>query len=258
MNLFKPDCIIALGGGSAIDAAKGMWLLYEQPDVDLDALKPKFLDIRKKVYKLEDLGKKAKMVAIPTTSGTGSETTSFAVISDKVKNMKYPITDYALVPTVAIVDPELVYTLPKTVVADTGMDVLTHAIEAYVSNMATDYTDGLAVKAMELVFEYLVRSYNDPNDKVAREKMHNASTIAGMAFSNAFLGINHSLAHKLGAEFHVPHGRTNAILLPYVITYNAKMPPTIISMSKYNSFSIFSISSNTKSDNKRNNVYGVQ
>lgn len=236
MNLFKPDCIIALGGGSAIDAAKGMWLLYEQPDVDLDALKPKFLDIRKKVYKLEDLGKKAKMVAIPTTSGTGSETTSFAVISDKVKNMKYPITDYALVPTVAIVDPELVYTLPKTVVADTGMDVLTHAIEAYVSNMATDYTDGLAVKAMELVFEYLVRSYNDPNDKVAREKMHNASTIAGMAFSNAFLGINHSLAHKLGAEFHVPHGRTNAILLPYVITYNAKMPSKFVSFPKYEYF----------------------
>ena len=155
---------------------------------------------------------------------------------NEVKNMKYPITDYALVPTVAIVDPELVYTLPKTVVADTGMDVLTHAIEAYVSNMATDYTDGLAVKAMELVFEYLVRSYNDPNDKVAREKMHNASTIAGMAFSNAFLGINHSLAHKLGAEFHVPHGRTNAILLPYVITYNAKMPSKFVSFPKYEYF----------------------
>ncbi len=236
MNLFKPDCIIALGGGSAIDAAKGMWLLYEQPDVDLDALKPKFLDIRKKVYKLEDLGKKAKMVAIPTTSGTGSETTSFAVISDKVKNMKYPITDYALVPTIAIVDPELVYTLPKTVVADTGMDVLTHAIEAYVSNMATDYTDGLCIKAIELVFEYLERSYKDANDTVAREKMHNASTIAGMAFSNAFLGINHSLAHKIGAEFHVPHGRTNAILLPYVIKYNATMPSKFVSFPKYEYF----------------------
>ena len=236
MNLFKPDCIIALGGGSVIDAAKGMWLLYEQPEVDLDALKPKFLDIRKKVYKLEDLGKKAKMVAIPTTSGTGSETTSFAVISDKEKNMKYPITDYALVPTIAIVDPELVYTLPKSVVADTGMDVLTHAIEAYVSNMATDYTDGLAVKAVELVFEYLVRSYKDANDTVAREKMHNASTIAGMAFSNAFLGINHSIAHKIGAEFHVPHGRANAILLPHVIKYNATIPSKFVSFPKYEYF----------------------
>lgn len=236
MNYFEPDCIISLGGGSAIDAAKGMWLLYEQPDVNLDALKPKFLDIRKRVYKIDDLGKKAKMVAIPTTSGTGSETTSFAVISDKQKNMKYPLADYALVPTIAIVDPELVYTLPKSVVADTGMDVLTHAIEAYVSNMATDYTDGLAVKAVELVFEYLERSYNDANDKVAREKMHNASTIAGMAFSNAFLGINHSIAHKIGAEFHVPHGRANAILLPYVIKYNSKIPSKFVSFPKYEHF----------------------
>ncbi len=236
MNYFEPDCIISLGGGSAIDAAKGMWLLYEQPDVNLDALKPKFLDIRKRVYKIDDLGKKAKMVAIPTTSGTGSETTSFAVISDKQKNMKYPLADYALVPTIAIVDPELVYTLPKSVVADTGMDVLTHAIEAYVSNMATDYTDGLAVKAVELVFEYLERSYNDANDKVAREKMHNASTIAGMAFSNAFLGINHSIAHKIGAEFHVPHGRANAILLPYVIKYNSTIPSKFVSFPKYEHF----------------------
>ena len=236
MNYFKPDCIIALGGGSPIDAAKGMWLLYEQPDVNLDALKSKFLDIRKKVYKIEDLGKKAKLVAIPTTSGTGSEATSFAVISDKVNHVKYPITDYALVPTIAIVDPELVYSLPARVVADTGMDVLTHAIEAYVSNMASDYTDGLAIKAIELVAKYLVRSYKDANDKEAREKMHNASTIAGMAFSNAFLGINHSLAHKIGAEFHVPHGRTNAILLPYVIRYNATMPSKFVSFPKYEYF----------------------
>lgn len=236
MNYFKPDCIIALGGGSPIDAAKGMWLLYEQPDVNLDALKSKFLDIRKKVYKIEDLGKKAKMVAIPTTSGTGSETTSFAVISDKVNHVKYPITDYALVPTVAIVDPELVYSLPSKVVADTGMDVLTHAIEAYVSNMASDYTDGLAIKAIELVFEYLVRSYQDANDTVAREKMHNASSIAGMAFSNAFLGINHSIAHKIGAEYHVPHGRANAILLPYVIKYNATRPTKFVSFPKYEYF----------------------
>lgn len=236
MNKFEPDCIIALGGGSAIDAAKGMWLLYEQPDVDLDAMKNKFMDIRKRVYKIEDLGKKAKMVAIPTTSGTGSETTSFAVISDKKNNMKYPLADYALVPTIAIVDPELVYTLPAKSVADTGMDVLTHALEAYVSNMASDYTDGLAEKAAELVFKYLVRSYNDASDKEAREKMHNASTIAGMAFSNAFLGINHSLAHKIGAEYHVPHGRANAILLPYVIKYNSIMPDKFVSFPKYEYF----------------------
>ena len=236
MRKFEPDCIIALGGGSAIDAAKGMWLLYEQPDVDLNAMKNKFMDIRKRVYKIEDLGKKAKMVAIPTTSGTGSETTSFAVISDKVNNMKYPLADYALVPTIAIVDPELVYTLPAKSVADTGMDVLTHALESYVSNMATDYTDGLAEKAAELVFKYLVRSYKSSEDKEAREKMHNASTIAGMAFSNAFLGINHSLAHKIGAEYHVPHGRANAILLPYVIKYNATMPDKFVSFPKYEYF----------------------
>ncbi len=233
MNAFKPDCIIALGGGSAMDAAKGMWLLYEQPDVDLDALKNKFIDIRKRVYKIDELGMKAKLVAIPTTSGTGSEVTSFAVISDKVNNMKYPLADYALLPTIAIVDPELVYSLPKTIVADTGMDVLTHAIEAYVSNMASDFTDGLAIKAIELVFEYLKRSYDDPNDKIAREKMHNASTIAGMAFSNAFLGINHSIAHKIGAEYHVPHGRANAILLPYVIKYNGTKPTKFVSFPKY-------------------------
>lgn len=233
MNSFEPDCIIALGGGSSMDAAKGMWLLYEQPDIDLEALKNKFIDIRKRVYKIEDLGKKAKLVAIPTTSGTGSEVTSFAVISDKVNNMKYPLADYALLPTIAIVDPELVYSLPKSVVADTGMDVLTHAIEAYVSNMASDFTDGLAIKAIELVFEYLERSYNDPNDTVAREKMHNASTIAGMAFSNAFLGLNHSIAHKIGAEYHVPHGRANAILLPYVIKYNGTLPTKFVSFPKY-------------------------
>ena len=236
MNSFKPDCIIALGGGSAIDAAKGMWLLYEQPDVDLSALKEKFMDIRKRIYKIEQLGEKAKLVAIPTTSGTGSETTSFAVISDKVNNMKYPLADYALLPTIAIVDPELVYSLPKRTIADTGMDVLTHGIEAYVSNMASDYTDALAIKAIELVFKYLERSYKDPNDKEAKEKMHNASTIAGMAFSNAFLGINHSLAHKIGGEYHVPHGRANAILLPFVIEYNAKMPSKFVSFPKYETF----------------------
>ena len=236
MDNFKPDLIIALGGGSVMDAAKGMWLLYEQPNVDLDALKNKFVDIRKRVYKIEDLGKKARFVAIPTTSGTGSEVTSFAVISDKKNNIKYPLADYALVPNIAIIDPELVDTVPKTVIADTGMDVLTHAIEAYVSNMASDYTDGLAIKAIELVFEYLEKSYNDPNDKVAKEKMHNASTIAGMAFSNAFLGLNHSIAHKIGGQYHVPHGRANAILLPFVIKYNSEIPTKFVSFPKYESY----------------------
>ena len=179
---------------------------------------------------------KAKMVAIPTTSGTGSEVTSFAVLTDKVKNKKYPLADYELTPDVAIVDPDLVMSLPKSITADTGMDVLTHALEAYVSVMASDYTDGLAEKAVELVMNYLVKAYNDGSDKLAREKMHNASTIAGMAFTNAFLGINHSLAHKIGAEFHLPHGRINAILLPYVVKYNGNKPSKFVSFPKYEYF----------------------
>ncbi len=236
MNNFKPDVIIALGGGSPIDAAKGMWLFYEHPDADVEGLKLKFMDIRKRTYKFPKLGTKCKMVAIPTTSGTGSEVTSFAVITDKKKNKKYPLADYELTPDVAIVDPDLVMSLPKSVTADTGMDVLTHSIEAYVSNMASDYTDGLAEKAVELVFEYLEKAYTNGTDKVAREKMHNASTIAGMAFTNAFLGINHSLAHKIGAEFHLPHGRINAILLPYVIKYNSSEPSKFVSFPKYEYF----------------------
>ena len=236
MNLFNPDVIIALGGGSPIDAAKGMWLFYEHPDADIEGLKLKFMDIRKRTYKFPKLGEKAKMVAIPTTSGTGSEVTSFAVITDKKKNMKYPLADYELTPDVAIVDPDLVMTLPKKMTADTGMDVLTHAIESYISNMASDYTDGLAEKAVELVFENLEEAYNNGSNRVAREKMHNASTIAGMAFTNAFLGINHSLAHKLGAEYHIPHGRANAIILPYVVRYNATKPTKFVSFPKYEYF----------------------
>ena len=236
MNNFKPDVIIALGGGSPIDAAKGMWLFYENPDADPEGLKLKFMDIRKRTYKFPKMGSKAKMVAIPTTSGTGSEVTSFAVITDKEKNKKYPLADYELTPDVAIIDPDLVMSLPKSVTADTGMDVLTHALEAYVSVMASDYTDGLAEKAVELVFEYLREAYEHGDNKIAREKMHNASTIAGMAFTNAFLGINHSLAHKIGAEFHLPHGRINAILLPYVIRYNSTKPTKFVSFPKYEYF----------------------
>ncbi|OMF70823.1 bifunctional acetaldehyde-CoA/alcohol dehydrogenase [Paenibacillus glucanolyticus] len=236
LKRFQPDCIIALGGGSPMDAAKAMWLFYEYPDTDFNNLKQKFMDIRKRVYKYPKLGEKAKFVAIPTTSGTGSEVTSFAVITDKVLgNTKYPLADYELTPDVAIIDPEFVYTLPKTAVADTGMDVLTHAIEAYVSVMANDFTDGLAIKAIQLVFQYLEQSALT-GDKLAREKMHNASTLAGMAFANAFLGINHSLAHKWGGQYHTAHGRTNAILLPHVIRYNAKKPTKFAAWPKYTHF----------------------
>ena len=234
MIAFNPDVIIAVGGGSPIDAAKGMWLFHEQPDADFEGLSEKFMDIRKRVYKFPRLGQKAKLVAIPTTSGTGSEVTSFAVITDKETGTKYPLADYELTPDVAIIDPTLVMSVPKKVTADTGMDVLTHAIESYVSVMASDYTDGLAMKAIELVFDYLPSSYENA-DKLAREKMHNASCIAGMAFANAFLGINHSMAHKLGAEFHIPHGLANAILLPWVIEYNGEANPTkLATFPKYN------------------------
>lgn len=237
MEHFKPDVIIALGGGSAIDAAKGMWLFYEYPNVDFKGLHLKFLDIRKRAFKFPKMGKRAKMVAIPTTSGTGSEVTSFAVISDKKNNIKYPLADYELTPDVAIIDPQFVISLPKAPTADTGLDVLTHAIEAYVSVMASDYTDALALKACQLVFEYLPRAYkNGSEDLEAREKMHNASCIAGMAFTNAFLGVNHSIAHKLGGHYHITHGRANAVLLPHIIEYNSQTPTKMVSWPKYKSF----------------------
>jgi acetaldehyde dehydrogenase/alcohol dehydrogenase len=238
MNKFKPDVIIALGGGSAIDAAKGMWLFYENPDADFKSMSLKFLDIRKRTYKFPQLGKKAKLVAIPTTSGTGSEVTSFAVISDKTENKKYPLADYELTPDIAIIDPDFVMTVPKKSTAWTGMDVLTHAIEAYLSVLASDFTDALSIHAIEMVFTYLKRSFDKgAADPVAREKMHNASTMAGMSFTNAFLGINHSLAHKLGGEFHIPHGCANAILLPHVIRYNGTSCPTkFTSWPKYENY----------------------
>ena len=237
MDEFKPDVIIALGGGSAMDAAKGMWLFYEHPDVDFNSLRLRFLDIRKRAFKFPKMGNKAQLVAIPTTSGTGSEVTSFAVISDKKNNMKYPLADYELTPNIAIIDPQFVMSLPKSAAADTGLDVLTHALEAYVSVMASDYTDGLAMKAIQLVFKYLPRAYkNGAEDAEAREKMHNASCMAGMAFTNAFLGLNHSIAHKIGGEYHVPHGRANAVLLPHVIKYNASTPSKFVSFPKYKKF----------------------
>jgi len=222
-----------------MDCAKGMWLFYENPDVDFNDLKQKFMDIRKRAFRYPSLGQKASLVCVPTTSGTGSEVTPFAVITDKVEHKKYPLTDYSLTPTIAIVDPTFTYSLPPKIIADTGMDVLTHATEAYVSTLANDYTDGLCIQSIKMVFKYLERSYkagfkDAERDDEAKEKMHNASCLAGMAFANAFLGMNHSMAHKVGAEFHVPHGRANAILLPFTIRYNGTQPDKLSTWPKYN------------------------
>ena len=237
MDSFQPDTIIALGGGSVMDSAKGMWLFYEHPETNFDDLKQKFMDIRKRAFKYPQLGKKTRLICIPTTSGTGSEVTPFAVISDKKNNKKYPLADYSLTPTIAIVDPEFTTNLPGRPTAMTGMDVLTHAIEAYVSVMANDYTDGLALQAIKLVFKYLPRCVHDgKNDLEAREKMHNAATIAGMAFANAFLGMAHSLAHKIGAYHHTVHGYTCAIVLPYTIRYNGQIPTKLSTWPKYNTY----------------------
>ena len=231
---FQPDTIIALGGGSAMDAAKAIWMFFEHPETSFFGAKQKFLDIRKRTYKITK-PKNAKFICIPTTSGTGSEVPPFAVITDSETHVKYPLADYALTPDIAIVDPQFVLSVPKDVAADTGMDVLTHAIESYVSVMASDYTRGLSLQAIKLTFDYLKSSVQE-NDKHSREKMHNASTMAGMAFANAFLGISHSIAHKIGGEYGIPHGRTNAILLPHVIRYNAKDPQKHALFPKYDFF----------------------
>ena len=226
MNAFKPDTIIAFGGGSPMDAAKIMWLLYEHPEVHFDDIAMRFMDIRKRVYKFPKLGTKATMVAIPTTSGTGSEVTPFAVITDEKTGNKYPLADYELTPDMAIIDTKLVMNMPKKLTASSGIDVLVHAIEARVSILASEYTNALACEATRLVFKYLPIAYQQPDNEKAREKMHHASTIAGMAFANAFLGLCHSMAHKLGAEFHIPHGIANALLIGPVIFYNGPSKPT--------------------------------
>ena len=227
LNVFKPDVIIALGGGSPMDAAKIMWLMYEQPLAKFSDLAMRFMDIRKRIYKFPQLGKKAFFVAIPTTSGTGSEVTPFAVVTDEKTGAKYPIADYELTPDMAIIDPDMVMHMPKTLTAFSGIDALVHAIEAYVSVMATDYTNGLCLEAIRIIFKYLPQAYAEgaANPK-AREKMAYASTMAGMAFANAFLGICHSMAHKLGSAFHVPHGLANALLISDVIRFNAVEAPT--------------------------------
>ena len=227
MASFEPDVIIALGGGSAMDAAKIMWVMYEHPEVNFEDMAMDFMDIRKRVYKFPKMGEKAYFVAVPTSSGTGSEVTPFAIITDKDTGIKWPIADYEILPNMAIVDVDNMMDQPKGLTAASGIDVLTHALEAYVSIMATDYTDGLALRAMKLVFDYLPSAYeNGSADPIAREKMADASCLAGMAFANAFLGINHSMAHKLGAFHHIAHGLANAVILTRVMRYNAVDAPT--------------------------------
>ena len=227
MDMFKPDCIIAFGGGSAMDAAKIMWVLYEHPEVDFFDMAMRFMDIRKRIYTFPKMGEKAYFIAIPTSAGTGSEVTPFAVITDEKSGVKYPLADYELLPNMAIIDTDFHMSAPRGLTAASGIDAVTHALEAYASIMATDYTDGLALKALKTIFEYLPRAYeNGQTDVEAREKMANAATIAGMAFANAFLGVCHSMAHKLGAFHHLPHGVANALLINEVIKFNSSNTPT--------------------------------
>lgn len=227
MNAFQPDCIIAVGGGSAMDAGKIMWVMYEHPEVDFLDLAMRFMDIRKRVYTFPKMGEKAYFIAVPTSAGTGSEATPFAVITDERTGVKYPLADYELMPNMAIVDADFHMSAPKGLTAASGIDAVTHCLEAYASMMATDYTDGLAIRSLQMIFQYLPRAYdNGPNDPVAREKMANAATMAGMAFANAFLGVCHSMAHKLGAFHHLPHGVANALMIDYVLRFNAAEVPT--------------------------------
>jgi len=226
MTAFQPDCIIAVGGGSAMDAAKIMWVLYEHPDADFMDMAMRFIDIRKRVYTFPKMGEKAYFIAVPTSAGTGSEVTPFAVITDEQTGVKYPLADYELMPNMAIVDADMMMDAPKGLTAASGIDAVSHAIEAYAAMLATDYTDGLALRALKVIFEYLPRAYdNGPNDPVAREKMAKAATMAGMAFANAFLGVCHSMAHKLGAFWHIPHGVANALMLEQVMRFNADESP---------------------------------
>jgi acetaldehyde dehydrogenase/alcohol dehydrogenase len=226
MSVFKPDVIIALGGGSAMDAAKIMWVLYEHPDAGFEDMAMRFADIRKRVYTFPKMGEKAYFVAVPTSAGTGSEVTPFAVITGEKNGMKYPLADYELMPDMAIIDADMMMNAPKGLTSASGIDAMTHALEAYASVMATDYTDGLAVQALKLIFKYLPDAYNNgPGDPKAREKMANAATIAGMSFANAFLGVCHSMAHKLGAFFHLPHGIANALMIGEVLRFNAAEAP---------------------------------
>ena len=226
MNAFQPDCIIAVGGGSAMDAGKIMWVMYEHPEVDFLDLAMRFMDIRKRVYTFPKMGEKAYFIAVPTSAGTGSEATPFAVITDERTGVKYPLADYELMPNMAIVDADFHMTAPKGLTAASGIDAVTHCLEAYASMMATDYTDGLAIRSLQMIFQYLPRAYdNGPNDPVAREKMATAATMAGMAFANAFLGVCHSMAHKLGAFHHLPHGVANALMIDYVLRFNAAEVP---------------------------------
>ena len=227
MNAFEPDCIIAIGGGSAMDAGKIMWVMYEHPEVDFMDMAMRFVDIRKRVYTFPHMGDKASFIAVPTSAGTGSEVTPFAVITDEKTGIKYPLADYELMPDMAIIDADLMMNMPKGLTSASGIDALTHALEAYASVMASEYTDGIALKAMKSIFTYLPRAYdNGANDPEAREKMANASTMAGMAFANAFLGVCHSMAHKLGAFHHLPHGVANALLITEVMRFNANPVPT--------------------------------
>jgi len=227
MTSFEPDCIIAIGGGSAMDAAKIMWVLYEHPEADFMDMAMRFCDIRKRIYTFPKMGEKAYFIAVPTSAGTGSEVTPFAVITDEKTGVKYPLADYELMPNMAIVDADMMMDAPKGLTSASGIDAVTHALEAYASIMATDYTDGLALRSLKMIFEFLPRAYdNGPNDAVAREKMGNAANMAGMAFANAFLGVCHSMAHKLGAFHHLPHGIANALLINQVIRFNSAEVPT--------------------------------